>query len=345
MSETPRTRSPIVTFSVLCLAVVAAVVIYIVWSRTAEDTPAATLPAASPGWLADAQQHPTLLFRNSDLGPMHGRVALTRADGESRQVTPLKCDRVDFSGDTGVCLYADRGVTTTYRATTFDRAFVTHATLPLEGTPSRVRLSPDGSRAGITVFVAGDSYAVPGSFSTRTVILDTRSGETIGHLEEYAVVKDGAPFKEVDFNFWGVTFADSDRFYVTLGTGGRTYLLEAHATMRTARVIGTDVECPSLSPDGTRVAFKQRETVEGRLIYRVTVLELSSGRRTSLSERRSVDDQVEWLDTMRVIYGLPSEESAGRTDIWSVSADGQGKPALLVANAWSPSAIIPTVAR
>lgn len=340
MSESPRTRSQIVAFAILCLAVVAAIGIYIVWSRAGDAPASADLPDVTTDWLIDAGRRPTLLFRNSDLGTMHGRVALAHVDGpEERRVTPLKCDRVDFSGRAGVCLVADRGVTTTYRAVTFDSTFRETARLPLEGTPSRVRLSPDGTRAGITVFVAGDSYAVPGSFSTRTIILDTESGMPIGHLEDYAVTRDGAAFKEVDFNFWGVTFADSERFFVTLATGGRTFLVEANARTKHATVVAADVECPSLSPDGTRIAFKQRENAGGRLIYRVTVLDLATGARTPLAERRSVDDQVEWLDARRVIYGLPSEDTAGRTDVWAAAADGQGEPALLLASAWSPSSI------
>jgi hypothetical protein len=64
-------------------------------------------------------------------------------------------------------------------------------------------------------------------------------------------------------NFWGITFArDSDRFYATMATGGRvaeiganggTHLIEGSVAARTAKVIHDNVECPSLSPDGTRI--------------------------------------------------------------------------------------------
>ena len=41
-------------------------------------------------------------------------------------------------------------------------------------------------------------------------------------LETLQITRDGQPFKNADFNFWGVTFAqDSNTFYATLGTGGR----------------------------------------------------------------------------------------------------------------------------
>ena len=41
--------------------------------------------------------------------------------------------------------------------------------------------------------------------------------------------------RRADFNFWGVTFArDGNRFYATLGTGGKTYLVEGDVAARQA---------------------------------------------------------------------------------------------------------------
>ena len=70
----------------------------------------------------------------------------------------------------------------------------------------------------------------------------------------------------------------------------------------------TDAECPSLSPDGTRVAYKKRgDRATGE--WRLAVLDLATGKETLLAERRSVDDQVEWLDDDRILYGLPGRGS------------------------------------
>ena len=68
-------------------------------------------------------------------------------------------------------------------------------------------------------------------------------------------------------------------------------------------MIHENVECPSLSPDGTRIAFKKRTGSKGTP-WRLTVLDLATMRETPLSERRSVDDQAEWLDDGRVLYGV-----------------------------------------
>jgi hypothetical protein len=53
-----------------------------------------------------------------------------------------------------------------------------------------------------------------------------------------------------------------------------------------------------------------------------------------LSETRSVDDQVLWLDSGTVAYALPGDFTA---DLWSVPADGTGAPRKLVAAAASPT--------
>ena len=93
-------------------------------------------------------------------------------------------------------------------------------------------------------------------------------------------------------------------------------------------MIAKGVECPSLSPDGRRIAFKSRRGNQ----WRLHVLDLETRRRTALAETRSVDDQVEWLDEGRILYGLEG-------NIWVVPADGSGAPRVYVRNALSPAVV------
>jgi uncharacterized repeat protein (TIGR01451 family) len=153
-------------------------------------------------------------------------------------------------------------------------------------------------------------------------------------LEEFTVVRDGQPFKSVDFNFWGVTFAsDGNRFYATLKTKGQTYLVEGDIAARRVRLLWPNVECPSLSPDGTRIAFKKRVSGGlGPVTWRFHVLDLHTMTETPLAEERSIDDQIEWLDDGFVLYGV-------MTDVWMVRADGSGEPRRYLRRAVSPSVV------
>lgn len=302
--------------------------------------PLAALPDPASGTRA-------LVFRSTALGPSYGRVSLASPDGSAgeRAFAALACERVHAAGGRGVCLQAERKVVTTYHAVLFDRALQPRQRFDLPGPPSRARMSPDGRRAAWTVFIAGHSYANT-DFTTRTSIVDAESGTMMAEdLEAFTVTRDGAPFRRSDFNFWGVTFAaDGNRFYATLGTGGEFLLVEADLAARTMRVLHAGIECPSLSPDGRRIAFKRREVAggSGRLRWGLGLLDLASGAVTVLDkETRSVDDQVEWLDDGQLVYGLPDEDPAagGAPNLWSIAVDGRSAPVLRLARAWSPAVL------
>jgi hypothetical protein len=283
-----------------------------------------------------------LVFRSTALGSTYGSLALAPLDalGGASTITTLHCVRVHMAAGAGVCLNTDPGGLPfpTYRAIVFDAELRPRHTFPRSGgVPSRARVSPDGHLAAITVFVNGHSYAAA-SFSTLTTVVDLESGDMlIDNIEKFTILRDGKPLREIDFNIWGVTFArDSRRFYATLRTGGRTYLIEGDVKTREARVLRENVECPSLSPDNTRLAFKKREDGGfGPVTWRLSVLELKTLEDWPLSEKRSVDDQVEWLDDRRVLYSLP-EEGTAVTNTWVVPADGGGEPPrLFMPNAYS----------
>src|SRR5262249_18021717 len=155
-------------------------------------------------------------------------------------------------------------------------------------------------------------------------LIGRTSGAQVADLEGFTLIVDGHRSTAVDRNFWGVTFADDDTFYATAATGGHTWLVRGSISQRRLVSIRPDVECPSLSPDGTRSACKlQGDLPAGG--WRLAVYDLRTGRQTLLAEARSVDDQVEWLDNDRVLYGVPRTGAASATqDVWVVPADGTG---------------------
>jgi hypothetical protein len=249
----------------------------------------------------------------------------------------MTCERVHFAADRGVCLTAETALVPTYTARLFNEHFEPLSTIPLTGPPSRARISPNGRWAAVTVFEQGHSYADAG-FSTRTTLIDTQAGKSVADLEQFAVSRDGQRFHNTDFNFWGVTFTrDNQRFFATLSSGGAFYLVEGSLEGRQARVLSTGVECPSLSPDNTRIAFKKRVPRGGGWEWELWVLDLATMSQMPLAgETRSIDDQVEWLDDSHVTYEFPSTDG---NNIWRVATAGALPADKFVTEAWSPAVV------
>lgn len=280
----------------------------------------------------------TMVFRNMAWGPHRDEVVSVPADdpGGPRTSSGVKCLRFYTAAGTGVCLRSVHGpVSDTYRAVILDAHLKPKAHYDVPGIPSRARVSPTGHFAAWTAFVGGDSYAGT-NFSTRTAIVDTRSGALIPTLEDFKVLKDGHTYKSPDVNFWGVTFAADDRtFYATMATKGETYLIRGDLTRRTATTLHKNVECPSLSPDGTRIAYKKRAPgLPKDAPWRLYVLNLTTMRETPLSDPKSVDDQAVWKTDNTLVYALPGDYGA---DLYELPADGTGKPRRISTAAVSPA--------
>jgi hypothetical protein len=329
-----------IVFVFVCLVAVGISAYYAIFARRTPPAFSATTQQATANAfdsLPPGQRG--IFFRSTVPDSTFGKVAFVPADRPEGpwSLTSLSCDRVYFQGGRGVCEFIDTTLVPPYAMFVFDERFRAGSRQPLTGVPNRARISPDGRRAAITVFETGHSYA-EGGFSTRTTIVDTTSGAIVGDLEKFAVTRDGAPFKAVDFNFWGVTFAaDGNHFYATLRTAGINYLIEGNVDAQTARVIHTGVECPSLSPDGGRLAFKKRTIGSLTVFWKVAVLDLKTMAETVLEwETRSVDDQVDWLDDQHVVYHLPK---SGGADIWSLRTDHADAPRLFITGGYSPSVV------
>ena len=300
------------------------------------DTP----PPQSPAALAMLPSAPRLVYVSVASDRTFHRVLVSPlpSPGTGAFETPLVCERVYVGGHRGVCLTPDDQQANRWWAQVFDGQFQPLTRIALTGAPSRVRVSPDGSLAAATMFESGHSYAEHG-FSTRTSLVDLIHGRLLGDLEQFETTRDGAVFKAEDFNFWGVTFtSDSDTFYATLDTSGVSYLVKGSVRDRRMSVVRAGVECPSLSPDGSRIAFKKRVGARSLGWWQIAVLDLRTSAETIVkTETRSVDDQVEWLDGDRVVYHMTDSTTAA--DLWAVRVDNSAAPERLLASAYSPAVV------
>ncbi|MGW1339634.1 TolB family protein [Kribbella sp. NPDC002412] len=275
----------------------------------------------------------TLFFSNLADGPEAGKLAAVpvREPGATRRVGDLRCDRFAAARRTAVCLRLKAGsLPPLTEMLVLDADLRVRHRQMLPGTPSRARVSPDGRIVNWTLFVSGDSYAATG-FSTRTGLYEVETGRLVKSIEELPVFIGGRRYFAADVNYWGITFgADGNRFYVTLASKGRTYLVEADYRRYRGAAIYENVECPSLSPDGKRIAYKQKVS-DGT--WRLAVLDLTTRRVSHPPESRNLDDQPVWQNDTTLLY--PLRNSAGTTDIWSVGLTTP--PTLLIQHATSPS--------
>jgi len=279
-----------------------------------------------------------LIFRHTHIDNDYGKlgIALLDAADGPRATADLSCERVSFAVDRGICLSADRGVTNTYRAILFDKRYQPYATIPLDGSPSRTRVSADGRFGAATVFLSGagqqHSYAAT-TFSTKTILIDMSDGRVIADLEQFSTLRDGKRFRAADFNYWGVTFApDPNTFYATLRTAGHALLVRGDIAKRQFTVLRDGVECPSLSPDARTIVFKKKvdPRPDGWHYYALDVATLQE-RPTAATT--FVDDQAEWLDNEHVLYALPH---LGSADVYVARTDGSERSRLFMHDAQSP---------
>jgi hypothetical protein len=320
----------------IIVAVTAAVVLFGLNAYAAHVSARDTAPPVAQADLATVQDGPHIVFRTTAPGADHGRVALvplTDPDGP-RAITGATCDRVYAAAGQATCLRTERGVVTTFQGSLLDASWNEVASWPLAGLPSRTRMSSDGSLIATTSFVTGHSYAGTG-FSTRTEVR-TAAGRDYGSIEDFTLFVDDTEYAAVDRNMWGVTFTGGDGFYATAASAGRTWLVRGDLTERTLRAVRENSECPSISPDGTRIAYKKDR---GGQDWGIAVLDLATGVEHELAEARSVDDQLEWLDDDTVLYGLPRPDEAGVTDVWALDLAPRSTPTLFIPQAWSPSVV------
>ena len=340
-------RARVAIFVGLVAACVAVSVGYL--AHADRRAPRVTAGVVDPATLESTRAGPHVVFRSladgqagllavAPLAPPGGAGVSPDVPGGRRLPLDLECVRVYFSAGRGLCLTDKGTLFTPYNIIFLGSDLQPYHTEALAGIISRARISPDGRYGAATAFVTGHSYA-PGTFSTQTTLYEMETGDLIEDVEHFDVYQDGSRIESPDFNFWGVTFTqEPGEFYATLGTAGHTYLVRGDIETLRVDVLRDGVECPSISPDGTRIAFKQKVGSDGGSPrWRPAVLDLATLEDHPLAETRHIDDQIEWLDDDTVVYAV--EAAGGPPDTWAAPADGSGEPRLLLTDAESPAVV------
>jgi hypothetical protein len=326
-------RSRLTAGAILLAGIAAGAIVLGVAGRAGEPAAGATADPA----LFESEH---IVFRSLEPGRDQGRIGYVAAADPTaaRKLAEPRCLRVAAAADRALCLRSSGTQAEQYEVVALDERLHEVGDEPLNGEPSRARVAPDGRRFATTVFVGGHEYISLG-FSTETVVYE-RDGTAIGNLEQFTFLINDEKDDSVDRNVWGVTFAaDSNTLFATVAAAGRTYLARGDIEKRTLTALQDNAECPSLSPDQRTVVYKKRVDPAVDRAWRFHALDLETGEETPLGERRSVDDQVAWLDDEHVLYAVPSGAGKRATaDIWVAPIDG-GRPRLLIPNADSPTLV------
>lgn len=224
----------------------------------------------------------------------------------ARQPTALTCERVHMAGQTIFCLGNTKPNVLSPDARVSYAAHNARLEKSLAGeahgiTASRTRVSADAHYATTTTFLAGHSYSTI-FFLTEALILDLNTKSTLAPLATWTILENGKPISEKEINLWGVTFnpQDSNQFLVTVGIKNNAYLARGQINTKRIELLKADVECPSFSPDGKRIAFKKRRPQSG--YWDPAIMDMATLTETIFTENKSIDDQIEWLDEQTLIY-------------------------------------------
>jgi hypothetical protein len=331
----PAKRRPL---AAILIGIGLAAAALVAW-RADRDAGTSAATISSDGLAQFAKGGRMIAYRSRAGGEARNHLAVVAAASPTARPTlfgPV-CDRIAASDRYIVCMGRSGNLIRPYQATLMDMQLKQLKSISIDGVPSRARVSPDEKYFAVTSFVTGDSYAAE-LFSTRTILFATGAEAREGvDVESYTLIANGDVYGYNDKNVWGVTFVPGqDRFFATVSFNGNRFLVDGDVKARKMLALRSNVECPSLSPDGLRLAYKKRTGNGQYPTWRFHVLDLTTNQEHALAEARSVDDQIAWLDNDTVLYAVARGDNAEEADIWKAPVNG-GEPELFIPDGDSPT--------
>ena len=337
MEKRVRPLLPALLLLIAVLAAAGFALASIVGFTQRANTPVLNSAASPPEGLPSIPLENVVVFKDTRASGDYGKVAWISLDalqGE-RTSTGLSCDRVYRTGGMLSCLSVNRGMKTTYESDVYSVGGQRLASTPLAGEPSRTRVSATGM-VGVTAFITGESYENVG-FSTQTTI-KSPGGKDFGNIQDFTLKIGEKTLTAEDRNLWGVTFAkDGNTFFATAASGKQTWLMRGSLVEKTMTALSENAECPSISPNGKMIAYKKRRTDSVPAHWDIAVQDLAKGTEQLYPLEAGFDDQLEWLDSSTLLFGIARPENPGDADIYSLALRDGAVPELFLEHAWSPS--------
>ena len=147
--------------------------------------------------------------------------------------------------------------------------------------------------------------------STATQVHEVGGGHDRGDLEDFTLTLDGNQVSPDDRNIWGVTFLD-ERPSTRRWLPRKDLARPGKPADRTLTSLTDDAECPSVSPDGARVAFKVDVDEGSASVWEIADLDLATMER-SASAGRPAGSTTRWSGstTTASSTGSPAPTSPG----------------------------------
>ena len=335
-------RNRLLVLGVAVLATLTALLMYVFRPQDSRRDAATSSGLLVTEGVAPGLNTSPRLLRVTSGSSYRGDLAASTGPGVAVHVA-LSCNRVHATKRVGACVVNTNGIlaNSNYELVLFDASYHPFARHTSPGIVSRVRISPGSRYVAVTAFVQGHSYG--GAFSTQTIIYDARTAAPMGDLETFDLRRHGRDELSPKKNIWGVTFSDDDNFFVTVGIGDERVLAKGRISTHAIDMMPFSVECPSLSPDGTRIAFKKKLVPLDA--WHLAVLDLRTNTVTTLPSDYSIDDQAMWIDNDTLAYSVPnnyrykalpaSQRIIIPTDTMEVAADGKSQPHVFLAGSES----------